>query len=80
MEKKYSKKIYPYLDFGIAFITWWCQVFLEAVLTVEVTLLFNKSNVLQRTPAVLADAHEMIWAPDFSQRGNKWTSVNFNNP
>uniref|UniRef100_A0A2M3ZQS7 Putative secreted peptide n=1 Tax=Anopheles braziliensis TaxID=58242 RepID=A0A2M3ZQS7_9DIPT len=49
------------------------QKLLEAVLTVQVTLLLDESDVGQRTLAVGVVANEVIRAPDASQCRDEWS-------
>jgi hypothetical protein len=48
---------------------------LEAVLAVQVTLLFNEADVDKFTLAAWIDAEEVGWTPGLSQSGDKWSSV-----
>lgn len=60
-----------YLDFASAFAASGRQILLEAILAVEVALLLNEANVLQRTTAVAVHADEVIGAPDATQSRNE---------
>lgn len=59
------------LDFASALAASGRQVLLETVLAVQIALLLNESNVLQRTTAVAVHADEMIRAPDAAQCRDK---------
>lgn len=62
------------LDFSIAFAARRRQELLEAVLAVQVSLLFNEADVDEFTLAAGVDAQEVSWAPGFAQSGDEWTS------
>lgn len=64
-----------YLDLASALAASGCQVLLETVLAVQVALLLNESDVLQRTTAVAVHADEVVRAPDASQSRDKGSSV-----
>lgn len=65
-----------HLDLASALAAGGRQVLLETVLAVQIALLLNESNVLQRTTAVAVHADEMIRAPDAAQCRDKGSSVN----
>lgn len=63
-----------YLNFHVAFAAWRRQKLLEAVLAVQVALLLDETDVDEFTFAAWIHAKEVIWAPGFSQSGDKWSS------
>lgn len=65
-----------HLDFSIAFAARWCQELFEAVLAVQVSLLFNEADVDEFTLAAGVDAQEVGWAPGLAQSCDEWTSEN----
>lgn len=61
------------LDFVLTFVATWGDEPFEAVLAVELSLLFDETDVLQRPTTLGVDAYEMIRAPDLTQSGNERT-------
>lgn len=70
-----SKDPFVYLNLGIALVARRRQILLEAVLAVQFALLLHEANVLQRTPAILADAHKVIRTPDLAQGRDERTPL-----
>lgn len=66
---------FAYLNLGIALVARRRQILLEAVLAVQFALLLHEANVLQRTPAILADAHKVIRTPDLAQGRDERTPL-----
>lgn len=64
-----------YLDFTTALAARGSQVLLETVFTVQITLLFDKANVLQWTTAIGIDTVEVFGTPDLAQSSDEGTSV-----
>lgn len=66
-----------YLNFSGALGTCWSQEFFKTEFTVEIAFLFNETDVLKWTSATTVDTNKMLWAPNASQRRDKWSSVVF---
>lgn len=66
---------FAYLNLGIALVARRRQILFEAVLAVQFALLLHEANVLQRTPAILADAHKVIRTPDLAQGRDERTPL-----
>lgn len=65
-----------HLNFSVAFAAWRRQELFEAVLAVQVSLLFNEADVDELTLAAGVDAQEVGWAPGLAQSGDEWASGN----
>jgi hypothetical protein len=56
-----------------AFSTPWCEILFIILFTIQLSLLFNKSNVNEWCMAVRIGADEMIWAPSLVKSRYEWT-------
>lgn len=68
-------QVKTHLDLASALAAGGRQVLLEAVLAVQVALLLNEANILQRTTAVAVHADEVIRTPDAAQSRDEGSSV-----
>lgn len=60
-------------DLGVAFRARRSQVLLETVLTIQLSLFFYETKILQRTSARWCCADEVFWTPDFTKSGDERT-------
>lgn len=51
------------------------DVLLKAILAVELSVLLDEADVLQRTPARRIRTNEVVGAPDAAQSRYEWTSA-----
>lgn len=64
-----------YLDFSMAFVTWRSQKLLETEFTIQIAFFFNETDILKWSSATAIHANKVIWTPDATQCGNKWSSL-----
>lgn len=63
-----------YLYFRFAFATGWRQILFETEFTVKLMVLLNETDIVKGTTAIWCGADEMIWTPNTTKCGYKWSS------
>lgn len=64
-----------YLDFSMALAACWCQELFETIFAIELSLFFDKANVLQWATTATVATNEMIRTPDSTQSRYEWSSA-----